>query len=219
MIYFLSRIIFTATLVITSLIALSQGSMGLEFDGVDDYAVIVNQSAEPTLETNFSFGATIKVSEVNSFSTILGKKDYQGQGIVQFGVNINGYLFLKCNGILYTGNGIYDLLDEQCHHVAVSVNEEEVNFFVDGNRVSAKTAMVNHIVSNIDSLFLGNLLGEEEEAAFSGLIDDIRIWRTNRSAGDYQGNLTNIQFQTSNLQELYFAADFGSPEFYGEKLA
>lgn len=182
---------------------------GLLFDGQDDYATYHIGEAQRTHEENFSCGATIKIYELNDKNTILSSED-GGQGYpFYFGVSSEGLLELELNGKYYLAEGKeeYSLTDEDCHHVAVTLSADEVLFYVDTVVVANLQAQMIHSLTDMDYLWVGNY-PPQEAYGFNGIIDDVRGWNTTRTQSQIADNLYNIDFDTTNIDEMFLCADF-----------
>jgi hypothetical protein len=160
-----------------------------EFDGVDDYldlntgsTVIISNEMDFTIE--FWFRGTPGQKNVTMFSSGKGDgSDAFNKGSWSVGFNSSGQLQVASNGIFLTADNGVGLLDDDWHHVAVSVNRKgNTNLFVDGT-LSKSQASSGFGPFYGAHMWLGargfktGTLTTQFDRYFQGNIDEFRVWK------------------------------------------
>jgi hypothetical protein len=159
------------------------------FDGVDDYldmntgsTVIISEEMDFTLE--FWFRGTPGQKNVTMFSSGKGDgSDNYNRGSWSVGFNNSSQLQVASNGFyLLADNGI-DLLNDDWHHVAITVNRKgNTNLFVDGTLTKSQTStgfgpfFGAHMWLGARGFKTGTLTTVHDQY-FSGTIDEVRAWK------------------------------------------
>ena len=90
-----------------------------------------------------------------------------------------------------TFNGIYDasILDDECHHVAITREGGLLSFYIDGALIGTKTLSTIPSVTSGDLVIGGdNVSGNQ----FEGHISDVRIWDVARTATEIQNSSNTL---------------------------
>jgi hypothetical protein len=131
----------------------------------------------------------------NPTSVIYSNWDPQLQTGFQFGIdNSNGKLFLSGVGIIAISNNTNSLLDNICHHVAVTRNGANINFYIDGQLAGTGTMNANYSLksSEVRGLIIGNASLTDYDrfntllpnTNFNGMIKECRVWNIERASSD-----------------------------------
>jgi len=158
----------------------------LNFDGYDDFIDVGNapsvQLSQGTIE------AWIKTGDAGS--------SYRGIVVKQWAYG----LFLRDNELIgfgWDGNGEIPtdviLNDDAWHHVAMSFNfdvEYGSKIYIDGVLVKTFTYYLNNQDSNL-GIACGNVNGTSSYQNFNGLIDEVRVWNTVRTASEIQATMNS----------------------------
>ncbi|MEM1323069.1 MAG: LamG-like jellyroll fold domain-containing protein [Bacteroidota bacterium] len=185
------------TLLYVSLLNAQQLS-SLQFNGIDNYVEIKDSPLNLIGNGDFTLEAWIKgdESEQTSHPMILSNRgsSSSGGGILfffhnQWGGSMYKILSLQIGGDNYkfVNNGSYNgsLLDNECHHVAISRSGNSLSFYADG-------ILFGNI--NMDpasaSLNAPLLIGKDQPTnnTFNGLISQCRIWDVARTQAEIFDN-------------------------------
>lgn len=148
---------------------------------------------------DFTFEATIKGSENNNFMhlTFLSNRTSSNGGTI-FGIHdvwggsLNKMLYLQYNGINYfvLNNGTYagSILNDSCHHVAISKKSDSLLYYIDGSFIGYKIINAN-ININAGNYTIGfdNVAG----SSFVGNISLVRIWNVVRTPQEIVDGINN----------------------------
>lgn len=162
----------------SSNLTITTGCNALSFDGVDDRVIIPNQSAY-NLGGDFVMEAWIKASSFShTQSTIMSNRTVGSSNTFAFLVGNNGtQLLFKFNGNTHTSSTAFNVNDNACHHVAVKrsgTGNQNLTFFVDG--VAKGTSTATFVISTTNALLIGYDSQDGSSTAFTGFINDVRIW-------------------------------------------
>ncbi len=191
----------------------AQNQYALDFDGSDDKVVIQNSALlNFNSTTNFTIEAWIKLDGNQANNTvIIGKastgSSWQGYQLSLYdnrlsaSINTGNTLIGVSNGLI----GVTYLNDDIWHHVALVVSRTDTvcRLFVDGSlEVSIKHDSIRNNINNTASLFIG--ADRSETLFFNGIIDELRIWNTARTASEiYSQKNTEISASTTGLIANY----------------
>ncbi len=191
----------------------AQNQYALDFDGINDKVVIPNATAlNFGSTTNFTIEAWIKLDGNQANNTvIIGKastgSSWQGYQLSLFdnrltaSINTGNTLIGVSNGFI----GLSYLNDDVWHHVALVVSRTDTvcRLFVDGTlEASIKHNSIQNDINNSASLLIGT--DRNESLFFNGIIDEIRIWNTARSANKIANQKnTELSASTSGLVANY----------------
>ena len=161
--------------------------MGLNFDGIDDRVTIINNAAYNVGTGNFTIEAWVKLNTVQnvSFPSIISKRDagnvnsgfllmvYQGKVMMQIvGINL--------------GQGTTNILDNICHHVAVTRTGTVVNYYIDGNLDA--TVSSSGSINTVHNLWIGRDEPASTTTPFKGMIHEVRYWNVARTQTQIQNS-------------------------------
>ena len=181
-------------------ITFSQAQNGLAFDGTDDY--IQTSYTGITGNMNRTIEAWIKTS-TNTSQEIIVEMGTMPLG-TRFTLNVrNSFLRIEIGG-----GGIDSSIpvdDNQWHHVAVTYENgaaNEFQLYIDGvpdNKGNITATTVNTAAGT------GLAIGRRNDGVnfFGGLIDEVRVWNTVRTAADIQNNMNNELCDVTGLVAYY----------------
>lgn len=172
-----------------SITSLSYGNLALEYDGINDYVELSNESA-------FDFESAITLEAWVKFNTVSGM-----QGIISknFGNNAHPYqIRIVDNEILF---GFYsntigwqpvqtssaNLQIGEWTHIACTYNMQTVKIYVNGEQ-KASVSKTFAIPLNNQAVEIGRTKDVGYEY-FSGTIDEVRIWDIALNAGEIMENM------------------------------
>ena len=161
----------------------------LSFDGTGDYVQIANES-------NFDFESTdaltleawVKTSSdaiLNIITKMSNTPPYTGYQLIKHSSTYGNKLYFFLINNYGTGNmirayGSTDIVDDQWHHIAVTYDGSSdvsgVQIYVDGiaeTMGSTHNSLTDSILNDLSLQISGR---EGSNYAFSGLIDEVRIW-------------------------------------------
>ncbi|SFC59909.1 SprB repeat-containing protein, partial [Zunongwangia mangrovi] len=148
----------------------------LDFDGVDDH-ILMGDSFDMNNKESFTVEAWIKAENSTGTKTILAKKDIQN-------FNTGGYDFVINGGspaFRWNGNSIstsYRITQGIWHHVAVIYEDGTIRLYVDGVRLSSRSA--NLPEDNAAPFIIGAIYNSADPDVpsnyFDGWIEELRIW-------------------------------------------
>ncbi len=170
--------------VLSSFLLLAQETNGLLFDGTDDQ-VILSGTENTNLGTgDFTFEVVCKVDfNQLEFPIFLSNRQVVNQGFL-FGIygsyDGTGRLWTQIDGINHPINiGGINLMDNMCHHVALTRSSDSLRYYIDGIKVYSLPANLGTIDTN-HPFWIGN---DEPTTTtpFNGVIKEVRIWNFSRS--------------------------------------
>lgn len=181
----------------------SQSNTALQFDGTDDYAMLKHLAPNGTVPSgDFSVEAWISAgSPGNLRQTILSSGESRDD-LFFFGLDDEGFLTLEVNGAVYTYQE-EELWDQSCRHVAITVGEEEVIFYINGEERYITGVSGIHKIMEQEIFYTGNnphLYGY----GFEGAIDDVRLWKRVRSSSEIQNNYRELFYDQNIREDLFF---------------
>ena len=180
------------------------GHSCLQFDGVDDRISIANPLLDNIGNGDFTFEAKIQAPAAgqNAHPTLVSNR-VGGNGAMFFLHDLwstcttNKMLAVQLDGVNYficDNNGI-DLLDNVCHHLAISRQGDTISFYIDGSLIGTDiiTSSTNTTTGSGVTIGYDNPTGSE----FLGMISDVRVWNIARSQSDIVSNMnTSLTPQT-----------------------
>lgn len=160
-------------------------NIGLDFDGIDDYVALPNESSfdftnQMTVEMWF------KIDQFDKpFQTLIAKGDVAWR-IAREGST--DQLAFATNGLSnFKIVGASNVNDGQWHHVAAVYDGSTQYLYIDGLLDATAPA-----TGNIDNTSFPVFVGENAQATgrhFNGQIDEVRIWRVAKSQTQIQASL------------------------------
>ncbi len=181
---------------------INYGAFCLNFDGTNDYVELFSPIVDHISDGNFTFEAKIKGDEasIGSNPTIFCSRPDTLSGMKFFFHNISGgssykmlAVRLERNNYFIENNGTLDasLLDNSCHHVAITKHNDTLYFYADGILFGTKAIIGgNPNISTGSNLRIGS--NETNSTPFEGVISEVRLWNTVLYDTTIVQNLNNI---------------------------
>lgn len=148
----------------------------LKFDGVDDYVTSLYNTGFSGIGTaNFTIEARVKASPTTqSYPVIVSSRTTGSNGVKVYINNLdNGRLYINMGGQNF-GGGNQNLLDNNCHHIAVVRNGSTLKFYVDGALTATNTVYTSITGGGLTRI--GHDAGNPSVTYFKGEISEIRLW-------------------------------------------
>ncbi len=140
-----------------------------DFDGINDFIALTQTASFTTLTNNFTVAAWIKPDSATGVRRILGTQGWS------FGTSGNQLIF-TVGSTNYTTTSAVLPLNVWTHVAAVMLNNNSVQFFVNGIALATFTGSVA-AVSNVSSATIGaNFNGTAEY--FDGMIRQVGVWNS-----------------------------------------
>ncbi len=185
----------------------AQTAQSLHFDGTDDYVDI----GKPIFDVNnkntpYTIEAWIKTASGND-DCIVCQYTFPGDYRFQFetrGDKLNwwkGVAGIPSNQISIVSN--QSITDNMWHHVAGTVDASGiVKLFIDG--VQDGSGIDTFRYNNINTIIGQRLNNSSNPGNFNGNMDEVRIWRTARTANQIMDNMCpGEEFDTTGLIAYY----------------
>jgi hypothetical protein len=180
---------------------------GLDFDGVDDYIELPNESSfdftnQLTVEMWF------KVDQFDKqFQTLIAKGDGSWRIARE---NVGNNLTFATTGLSpFKLVGTTNVNDGQWHHVAAVYDGSGRYLYIDG------VLDVSDVVTgNVNNVNFPVFIGDNSEATgrnFDGQIDEVRIWRTARTVTQIQATINQALTGDESNLVAYYNFDEGVP--------
>jgi len=146
----------------------------LQFDGVDDFAFVTINQPNTTIDAeSYTFEAIFKATATGQNMVLLSVP--QASGDLLFGLDANGTPYLQHRDDMYLVEEPQNLNHEECHHMAITVFDVKVKFYVDGNYVGHVPLNGVPPFTNQTNWYLG-MDFKKQSSFFNGTVDEIRIW-------------------------------------------
>ncbi|MFL3663351.1 MAG: polymorphic toxin type 23 domain-containing protein [Flavobacteriales bacterium] len=181
---------------------INYGAFCLNFDGTNDYVELFSPIVDNIGDGDFTFEAKIKGDEasIGSNPTIFCSRPDTLSGMKFFFHNISGGSSYKMLAVRLEGsdyfienNGTLDasLLDNSCHHVAITKHNDTLYFYADGVLFGTKAISGSNLdISTESNLRIGS--DETNSTPFEGVISEVRLWNTVLHDTTIVQNLNNI---------------------------
>jgi hypothetical protein len=171
----------------------------LDYPSKNTVTIPYNTSLD--LDTNFTIEAWIKTSVEND-ATILMKSGDE----YDYSFGLSGGLLLFYSSNISDVYSSIPVNDNMWNHVAVSVGNKKVTFYVNGVAEEHPATLV--ATKSTSDLMIGNAFGN----ILSGNIDELRIWNTTRTALQIKNTMSK-SLTGSNKTGLvaYYTFDQGNP--------
>ncbi len=188
----------------------------LSFDGEDDYVQVgtdgsMNISSEMTAEAWVKIPSTIPATQ--RVGLVMG--NYRHLPNFNFEIYTEGRLHFSWNGGEVDAQvDSIDLRDDQWHHIAATrKNGDKLRLYIDGS-------LKGEFNPGSDAdyqwpLRIGADFRSEDPPGipFNGLIDDVRLWNTARTADDIQRNMQRTLSGNESGLQGYWKFDEGSDDY------
>jgi len=170
----------------------AQNTNSLYFDGSDNYVEVAGDPLNDIGTGDFTFEMWIKgdVLEQPTHPMIFSNRGLNGSGggVALFfhdlwgGSQYKMFCFqMDGNNWLFIDNGDFNgnILDNSCHHIALSRKEEVLSYYVDGELIGERTFTSISDISNDHPLWIGQ--DRATNNTFNGNISQFRIWDVART--------------------------------------
>jgi Tol biopolymer transport system component len=153
----------------------------LEFDGIDDY-ISTDNVLNPKL-VEFSIFAWIKGGSPGQV-IISQKNSFGGTGATWLGIDASdGRLITELTSTAADPLESESVItDDQWHHVGLVWDGSCRQLYVDGMQVTKDTVALTALKPSTGGMYIGVAKDRAQTSYFSGLIDDVRIYRRALSA-------------------------------------
>lgn len=183
----------------------------INFNGSGDYINVGDSSQLDSITQNITVSVWVKVTSFNkSYQTIIGKGDTAWQlRSNATGDNIQFALHMANGDDISVSGSSAALKDGQWHNI-MGIYDKTAGLYVylDGMQLGWYEPDGN-INTNSSPVYIGGNYGHSDRY-FSGLIDDVRIYKTNFLLADITNFLLNpFSFSTNNLVG-YWSMDWGN---------
>lgn len=195
----------------------------LQFDGANDIVNIPNTSGTLDHGTgNFTWEAYIRLtpSPTGTHQSILSKRTTVNGGVADgyiFGIWSNGQLFVQLAGTPNTQSAVQtiNLLDGNCHHVAVSRNGINLSFYVDGQFIGNGQNTSNRNINSPGPVIMG--IDPISTLPVNGWIGEIRIWNVARTNAQIAASVNaNLITPQAGLVSYYDMRDPVNSQVLGD---
>ena len=186
-------------------------SNALAFDGVNAAVTIPGNNAYDLSSTT---GGTIELwvnptTLSSDFATLLGNR---GNNTVHYSIHLSSTQVGLDMGSGVNAINLPDTLTPTgvWHHMAFVNTGSLTNVYINGNLLGPIPGSFGS--ATLQQLTLGQALTPgANETAFNGSLDEVRIWNTQRTAADIQGNMNNTLAGTETGLVAEFGFDEGVP--------
>lgn len=205
----------------------AQNGPCLGFNGNSNKVTTNNLSLNTIGTGNFTFEAWVdgEIVSTSAHPTIFSNRASLNQGAVFFfhdysGGSLYKMLSVKLNGTNYfvVDNGSYngEILNGECHHVAVSRNIDTLTFYVDGIPFGTNTITGSPTVSANQKIWIGQdpLINN----TFDGSISMVKIWNKALTESELNASMFCDSMNYSGLIANW-RLDEGSGQFVQEELS
>jgi WD40 repeat protein len=187
-------------------------STALDFDGVNDYVDIGNDSSLQITGNNITLealvyidafqnevfkGSIINKEELSSFGYTL-RVGGNGQIDTDLGFTSNKYMLSPANIVIIN----------KWYHIAMTYNGQQYKLYVDGVEIQSKSSNFT-ITNNQASLQIG-ASSPYSDRCFDGKIDEVRIWNITRSQAEIQANMYTALLGTETGLVAYYNFEDGT---------
>jgi len=198
----------TGTVASSGLTVLPAPGLALAFDGVDDQ-VSVPHAAALNLTTALTVEAWVRTSSTAE-QYIVTKSDDSWYLALNGAGLASGRASFYLNGPSTVGGWLYgttNLADGRWHHVAGTYDGSTLRLIVDGVQENSRPA-TGAVATGTAPLLLGS---RPSRTSFSGSIDEVRIWRTARTATELEAGRQLPPTLPAPDLVAYFNFDRGTP--------
>ncbi len=182
----------------------------LNFDGVNDYAIVDNVGNNSNLSfagtSNFTIEAWVKRENTNGIAMIFSKYNGNVAGNYWLGIDGTGKPSLSREAQPWGVTATNPIPVNEWHHIAAIYDGSQTKIYVDGvlsNTTSAPSS-ITHNISNIKVNIGAGLINNNPAYLFKGDIDEIRVWNVARTATQIQQSFNStLQGNESGLVAYY----------------
>ncbi|HYF31074.1 MAG TPA: LamG-like jellyroll fold domain-containing protein [Chitinophagaceae bacterium] len=173
----------------------------LQFDGVNDFVDIPNNNGGFNVGAgNFTMEAWVRLNPTPGLQLILSNRTFVNGGTADgfmfavWGTGANGQPFVQLAGTpnIQPVAPTINLMDGNCHHVAVTRNGTVISFYVDGQFVANGTANSANNINSPGTMRMG--ADRLTPSPLNGWIGEVRFWNVARTpaqiAASFNANLT-----------------------------
>jgi gliding motility-associated-like protein len=182
----------------------------LNFDGVNDYAVVDNVGNNSNLSfagtANFTIEAWVKRENTNGIAMIFSKYNGNVAGNYWLGIDSTGKPILSREASPWGVTATNPMPVNEWHHIAATYDGSQTRIYVDGvlNNTTSAPLSINQNVSAIKVNIGAGLANNSPAYLFKGELDEIRVWNVARTATQIQQSfITTLQGNESGLVAYY----------------
>ena len=182
----------------------------LNFDGVNDYAVVDNVGNNSNLSfagtANFTIEAWVKRENTNGIAMIFSKYNGNVAGNYWLGIDSTGKPILSREASPWGVTATNSMPVNEWHHIAATYDGSQTRIYVDGvlNNTTTAPLSINQNVSAIKVNIGAGLANNSPAYLFKGELDEIRVWNVARTATQIQQSfITTLQGNESGLVAYY----------------
>jgi gliding motility-associated-like protein len=164
----------------------------LNFDGVNDYAVVDNVGNNSNLSfsgtSNFTIESWVKRENTNGIAMIFSKYNGGVAGNYWLGIDNTGKPIFSREASPWGVTATNTLPVNEWHHIAATYDGSQTKIYVDGvlNNTTSAPLSINHNISNIKVNIGAGLANNSPSYLFKGELDEIRVWNIARTATQIQ---------------------------------
>ena len=164
----------------------------LNFDGVNDYAIVDNVGNNSNLSfagtANFSIEAWVKRENTNGIAMIFSKYNGNVAGNYWLGIDSTGKPILSREASPWGVTATNTMPVNEWHHIAATYDGSQTRIYVDGvlNNTTSAPLSINQNVSAIKVNIGAGLANNSPAYLFKGELDEIRVWNIARTPTQIQ---------------------------------
>lgn len=213
----MKNILILATFITCFVSLHAQETNGLLFDGTDNQVILSGTENIDFGTAEFTIEMVIKAQfSQQDFPNLISNREIVDQGFllgIYGAYDGSGRLYTQIDGVnMPINTGGINLMDNTCHHIALTRSADSLRYYVDGVQIYARVNNSGSVDTN-HAFWVGN---DEPTTttAFNGTIKEIRFWNIVRSEfeiNSYQstqllGNESGLEgywrFDESNGQDV-----------------
>jgi hypothetical protein len=181
---------------------------GLILDGSDDRVSIPHHSSYDIGGGDFTIETWVKLGSGNNGKPLVSNRlvkqnPGKGNGKGNQKTNIDGFslsaysdhLVFQANGTDYSSGSFAGILDNTCHHVAVTRSAGVLTFYVDGQ--AQGTVIGGKSISSSGTVYIGHDAIDNTYA--KGNFNELRLWNVARSAAEISSGNVSVPAASSGL--------------------
>jgi hypothetical protein len=194
----------------------SQVGGALDFDGVNDYANMTNQTQTFNYNSTsiFSIEFLIQPSDKLTSQTIIGKgsrNDNKG-----FIIKVENNIVYIRNRDVIIGDANTAIAPSGWSHVAITYNQSAVKIYINGVLKKSGTLAINPFnVNTVHKMFIGARRADNgdsnvQQKHFKGRLDELRFWNSERSQAQIDNSKGCALIGTETNLVAYFNFNQGT---------